>query len=202
MKSIYNFIITPLNERYENEVMVGDKKLIVNTSIEEFRFISKRAKVLSVPIAFNTDIREGDEVIVHHNIFRRWYDVRGVEKNSAQYFEDNKYFCNIDQIYLYKKNNQYKPNLNYCFVKPLVNKHHLRTQKEKPLIGVMKYPNSFLEDQGITRGSIVTFRPDSEFEFLINEERLYCMKSNDIVINHGYKEDEEEYNPSWASSSR
>jgi hypothetical protein len=201
MKSIYNFIITPLNERYENEVRVGDKKLIVNTSIEEFRFISKRAKVLSVPIAFNTDVKEGDEVIVHHNIFRRWYDVRGNEKNSAQYFEDNKYFCNIDQIYLYKKNNKYKPNLNYCFVKPLVNKDHLRTQKEKPLIGIMKYSNSFLEDQGITKGSIVTFRPDSEFEFLINDERLYCMKSNDIVINHGYKEDEEEYNPSWASSS-
>ena len=200
MKSIYNFIITPLNERYENEVKVGDKKLIVNTSIEDHKFISKRAKVLSVPIAFNTDIKEGDEVIVHHNIFRRWYDVRGNEKNSAQYFEDDKYFCNLDQIYLYKENNQYKPNLNYCFVKPLVNKDNLRTQKEKPLIGIMKYPNSFLEDQGITKGTVVTFKPNSEFEFIVGDERLYCMKSNDIVLNHGYKENEEEYNPSWAKS--
>jgi len=200
MKSIYNFIITPLNERYENEVKVGDKKLIVNTSIEDHKFISKRAKVLSVPIAFNTNIKEGDEVIVHHNIFRRWYDVRGNEKNSAQYFEDDKYFCNLDQIYLYKENNQYKPNLNYCFVKPLVNKDDLRTQKEKPLIGVMKYPNSFLEDQGITKGTVVTFKPNSEFEFIVGDERLYCMKSNDIVLNHGYKENEEEYNPSWAKS--
>jgi len=200
MKSIYNFIITPLNERYENEVKVGDKKLIVNTSIEDHKFISKRAKVLSVPIAFNTDIKEGDEVIVHHNIFRRWYDVRGNEKNSAQYFEDDKYFCNLDQIYLYKENNQYKPNLNYCFVKPLVNKDDLRTQKEKPLIGVMKYPNTFLEDQGITKGTVVTFKPNSEFEFIVGDERLYCMKSNDIVLNHGYKENEEEYNPSWAKS--
>jgi len=200
MKSIYNFIITPLNERYENEVKVGDKKLIVNTSIEDHKFISKRAKVLSVPIAFNTDIKEGDEVIVHHNIFRRWYDVRGNEKNSAQYFEDDKYFCNLDQIYLYKENNQYKPNLNYCFVKPLLNKDNLRTQKEKPLIGIMKYPNSFLEDQGITKGTVVTFKPNSEFEFIVGDERLYCMKSNDIVLNHGYKENEEEYNPSWAKS--
>ena len=200
MKSIYSFIITPFNERYENEVKVGDKKLIVNTSIEDHKFISKRAKVLSVPIAFHTDIKEGDEVIVHHNIFRRWYDVRGNEKNSAQYFEDDKYFCNLDQIYLYKENNQYKPNLNYCFVKPLVNKDDLRTQKEKPLIGVMKYPNSFLEDQGITKGTVVTFKPNSEFEFIVGDERLYCMKSNDIVLNHGYKENEEEYNPSWAKS--
>ena len=201
MKSIYNFIITPLNERYENEVKVGDKKLIVNTNIEDHKFISKRAKVISVPIAFNTDIEKGDEVIVHHNIFRRWYDVRGVEKNSAQYFEDNKYFCNIDQIYLYKKDNKYIPNLNYCFVKPLLNRSDLRTQKEKPLIGIMKYPNSFLEDQGITKGIVVTFKPNSEFEFIVGDERLYCMKSNDIVLNHGYKENEEEYNPSWARSS-
>ena len=153
-----------------------------------------------MPIAFHTNIKEGDEVIVHHNIFRRWYDVRGNEKNSAQYFEDDKYFCNLDQIYLYKENNQYKPNLNYCFVKPLVNKDDLRTQKEKPLIGVMKYPNSFLEDQGITKGTVVTFKPNSEFEFIVGDERLYCMKSNDIVLNHGYKENEEEYNPSWAKS--
>jgi hypothetical protein len=200
MKSIYNFIITPLNERYENEVDVGDKRLIVNTSIEDHKFISKRAKVLSVPIAFNTDIKEGDEVIVHHNIFRRWYDMRGIEKNSSQYFEDDKYFCNIDQIYLYKENNQYKPNLNYCFVKPLLNRNDLRAGVEKPLIGIMKYPNSFLEDQGITKGSVVTFRPMSEFEFIVGDERLYCMKSNDIVINHGHKENEEEYNPSWARS--
>jgi len=201
MKSIYNFIITPLNERYENEVDVGDKRLIVNTSIEDHKFISKRAKVLSVPIAFNTDIKEGDEVIVHHNIFRRWYDMRGIEKNSSQYFEDDKYFCNIDQIYLYKENNQYKPNLNYCFVKPLLNRNDLRAGVEKPLIGIMKYPNSFLEDQGITKDSVVTFRPMSEFEFIVGDERLYCMKSNDIVINHGHKENEEEYNPSWARSS-
>ena len=200
MKSIYNFIITPLNERYENEVKVGDKKLIVNTSIEDHKFISKRAKVLSVPIAFNTDIKEGDEVIVHHNIFRRWYDVRGIEKNSAQYFEDDKYFCNIDQIYLYKRKDKYIPNLNYCFVKPLLDKSDLRTQREKPLIGVMKYPNSFLEDQGITNGTVVTFRPNSEFEFIVGDERLYCMKSIDIVLNHGHKENEEEYNPSWAKS--
>ena len=27
--------------------------------------------------------KEGDQVIVHHNVFRRWYDIRGIEKNSS-----------------------------------------------------------------------------------------------------------------------
>ena len=201
MKSIYSFIIKPLEERYNNKIKVGDRELIVNTKIEDHKYVSKRAVVVEVPIAFKTNIEVGDEVIVHHNIFRRWYNMRGIEKNSSQFFEDNKYFCNIDQIYMYKKDDKYIPHLSYCFVKPLLNKDSLRVEKEKPLIGMMKYVNNSLEDAGVTIGDIVTFKPNSEFEFLIDGERLYCMKSNNIVINHGYKENEEEYNPSWAESS-
>ena len=43
--------------------------------------------------------------MIHHNVFRRYYDIRGKEKNSSKYFNNNKYFCQIDQIYLYKRRN-------------------------------------------------------------------------------------------------
>ena len=33
----------------------------------------------------------GDEVILHHNVFRRWYDIRGNEKNSAAFLSENDY---------------------------------------------------------------------------------------------------------------
>ena len=65
-------------------------------------------------------------------------------------------------------------------------------------LGIVKYSNSFLEALKITPGTLITFTPNSEFEFLINNERLYCMKSNDIALVHEYKGDEKEYNPSWA----
>ena len=45
------------------------------------------------------------------------------------------------------------------------------------------------------------FTPNSEFEFIIEGERLYCMKSNDIALTHEYQGDEKENNPSWAKSS-
>jgi hypothetical protein len=38
-------------------------------------------------------------------------------------------------------------------------------------------------------------------EFIVDKKRIYCMKSNDIVIKYEYKGNEEEYNPSWASSN-
>ena len=57
------------------------------------------------------------------------------------------------------------------------------------------------EALGITPGTLITFTPNSEFEFIIDGERLYCMKSNDIALTHEYKGNEKENNPSWAESS-
>ena len=45
------------------------------------------------------------------------------------------------------------------------------------------------------------FKSGAEWEFVVDNERLYCMKSNDILLKHGYKENQTEYNPRWAKSS-
>jgi len=197
VKSLYQFIVKPFNNRYDNIKKLDDKYLIINTSIEKHLFVSKKAVVVSTPAAFKTKIKIGDIVYVHHNIFRRYYDIRGVEKNSSTYFKDNMYFCNVDQIYMYND----KCHLNYCFVKPIINKNELDVNIEQPNVGIIKYTNNTLEVAGITPGTLITFTPNSEFEFIIEGERLYCMKSNDIALIHEHKGNEKEYNPSWAQGS-
>ena len=194
MKSLYQFIIKPFNERYENIKKVEDKELIINTSIEKHLFVSKKAVVVSTPAAFKTKIKTGDIVYVHHNIFRRYYDIKGVERNSGTYFKDNFYFCSPFQIYMYNGNS----HLNYCFIKPILNKDKFSINKEQPNVGIVKYSNSSLEALKIRPGTLITFTPNSEFEFIIEGERLYCMKSNDIALIHEHKGNEKEYNPSWA----
>jgi hypothetical protein len=156
--------------------------------------VSKEAVVVSVPAAYSSPIKVGDKLHVHHNLFRVWYDQKGNIRNSSTYFKDDLYFCSIDQIYMYNN----KCNLNYCFVKPILNKDILSTEKEQPNVGIIKYSNKFLESIKITPGTLITFTPNSEFEFIINNERLYCMKSNDIALTHEYEGNEKEYNPSWA----
>ena len=194
MKSLYSFIVKPLNERYDNTKKVHGKTLIVNTSIEDHKFVSKKALVVATPAAYSSKVKAGDKVYVHHNIFRRWYNMKNIEKNSSTYFKDDLYFVSPEQIYMYNL----KPHLDYCFVKPLKNQNLLENRKEQPNVGILKYSNSSLEAIKITPGTLVTFTPDSEFEFIIEGERLYCMKSNDIALTHEYKGDEKEYNPSWA----
>ena len=201
MESLYSFIIQPKNGRYTNEVEVGDKKLIINTTMDNHKFVNRVGIVMSVPLIGDTDLSIGDEVIVHHNVFRRFYDVRGNEKNSTSYFKEDMYFCYYDQIFLYKHNNQWKAPGNFCFVKPILKKEKqiISDEKEQKRIGILKYGNSSLEAFKIHEGDLVGFSPSSEYEFIIDENRLYRMRTNDITIKYEYKGDEVEYNPSWAN---
>ena len=201
MKSLYQFIVKPKGERYNNTKQVGDVSLLLNTSIESFRHINKEAIVVSTPAAFKTNIKVGDTILIHHNIFRRWYNMKGIEKNSSTYFKDDMYFVNLDQVYGYKKNNDWVMVNNRCFVKPLKETSSYSTEKEQKHIGILKYGNDALEALKIVPGDLVGFTPKSEWEFIIDNERLYCMKSNDIAIKYERKGNEEEYNPSWAISS-
>lgn len=200
MKSLYQFIVKPNGERYNNTKKIGDTSLLLNTSIESFRHINKEAIVVSTPAAFNTGINVGDTILIHHNIFRRYYDIKGKEKNGSTYFKDDMYFVNPDQVYGYKKDNNWVMVNNRCFVKPIKETSSYSNEKEQKHIGILKYGNNVLEALQINPGDLVGFTPKSEWEFIIDDERLYCMKSNDIAIKYERKGHEEEYNPSWAKS--
>lgn len=200
MRSIFSFIVEPKEERYNNKKQIGDNELILNTEISDHRYISRNAIVLETPLAEKTDIKKGDEVIVHHNVFRRWYDVRGKEKNSRSFFEDNKYFIETDQIFLYKRKNKWCAPKGFCFVKPLKSKNKFDTNNERPLIGFIKYADKVLEKNGIKPGTLVGFKPSSEYEFVIDGERFYRVQTDFITIKYEYQGDETEYNPSWGKS--
>jgi len=201
MKSLYDFIIEPLGDKYKNEIQVGDKKVVVNTQIESWKFVNRLAKVVKTPLAFKTKIKKGDIVIVHQNIFRTFYDMRGEKKKSRSWFKNDLYFCSLDQVYLYKNSTGWHTFGDRCFIQPIKDTNSLTLNKERSLIGILKYGNSSLEALEINEGDLVGYTPNGEWEFLINKQRLYCMKSNDIVIKYEHQGNEEKYNPSWAHSS-
>ena len=108
MKSLFSFIVTPVGQRYDNSIDVNGKELIINTKIETFKAVNNLAVVVSTPMAFETDIKVGDTVVIHHNVFRRFYGTKGEQKNSRSYFTEDLYFCDVDQIYLYKTDKEWK----------------------------------------------------------------------------------------------
>ena len=197
MKSLHKFVITPKEGRYNNEKKIGDKNLLLNTELQNHQYVNRNGFVVSKPINEKTDIEVGDEIIVHHNVFRRFYDVRGKEKNSMSYFTENKYLCSLDQVFLYKRNNKWYAPEGYCFVKPIKSIEKFDIDKERPLIGVIKYLDQHLTNRNINYNDLVGFSPSSEYEFIIDGERLYRVHSNSITIKYEYQGNEEEYNPSW-----
>tara|TARA_R110000851_G_C12894758_1_gene547518 strand:- start:32 stop:637 length:606 start_codon:yes stop_codon:yes gene_type:complete len=201
MKSLLDFIVKPLGEKYNSEIKIGDKSLITNVDLNNFRAVNNMAEVVEVPLAFETKIKKGDIIVIHHNVFRTFRDIRGKQKTSRSKFIEDLYFVSVDQIYMYKSENNWNTFNDRCFVKPIVNNDDLTLDKENKLVGILKYGNSSLEAIKITPGDVVGYVEGCEYEFFIDNERLYCMKSNDIVIKYEYQGNEIEYNPSWSKSS-
>ena len=196
MKSVYNFVVTPKGDRYNNTKEIDGGKLILNTDVYQHQYVNREAIVVSTPMVGQTDIKPGDTVIVHHNVFRRWHDVKGREKNSRSFFNESTYFIAQDQIFLYKRDDKWKAPKGYCFVIPLKATDQFNIESEKPLQGIVKYSDGTVEVN-----DLVGFRPSSQYEFIVGNERLYRVLSNFITIKYEYQGNEEEYNPSWAQSS-
>ena len=197
MQALFDYIIKPVGGRYNNSVDVDGKELLVNTEIFNHQYVNREAEIIAVPKGIKSQLQVGDIVIVHHNVFRRWHNIRGEEKNSRSYFEEDKYFVKEDQIFAYKRfDTKWKGLKGYCFVKPLKSTEMFDESKERSLIGVVKHT-----DGSVDIGDLVGFTPWSEYEFVIDGQRLYRVLSKEITIKYDYQGDEEEYNPSWTQSS-
>ena len=192
MKAYKDFIVSPIGDRYNNSKKVNDKELILNTEVFNHQYVNRLARVIATPLLFQSPLKVGDEVIVHHNIFRRWHDVKGREKNSRSYWKEDKYIISEDQIYLYKKEN-WTAMPGYSFVQPIKSNSKLTSEAEEPLVGVIKYSDSTFDIN-----TLVGFTPNSEYEFIVEGKRLYRVMNKFITIKYEYQGNEEEYNPSWA----
>jgi hypothetical protein len=195
MQSLFNFIIKPKNERYDNKKYIDGQELLLNTEISDHQYVSRVGIVTATPKSEKTEIQVNDEVILHHNVFRRWYDVRGKERNSRSYYKEDEYFVTSDQIFLYKQNGKWQAPKGFCFVKPILSNNILLNEKEVPLRGIIKYVDKELND--IKKEDLVGFTPSSEYEFIVDGERLYRVPTNSISIKYERQGTETEYNPSW-----
>ena len=196
MNSPIEFIVQPKEKRYNNTKKIGDTDLILNTSVEDHKFVSREAIVKAVPLAFETNIKPGDELIIHHNVFRRFYDIHGKEKNSKSYFKEDTYFCAVDQIFVHKQNNEWYAMPGFCFVAPIIkeSKGLLSTEVEEPLKGIVKYTDN---SGFVLKEQVIGFTPHSEYEFIIDGNRLYRVPLKSISIHYDREGNETEYHNSW-----
>ncbi len=188
MQSPYSFIVQPVNnKRYDNSKKIGNIDFITNTSEEDHMFSNRYATVISVPINYNGEITKGDTLLVHHNVFKFYNDMRGRRKRGKSFFKENMFFVDYDQFFLYKKKDKWKAHDKYCFIKPIKVKEKFLSQSssEEPLMGKIKYINNQLIKLGLKEGDEISFQPESEYEFNVEGEKLYRMFTNNITLKVG-----------------
>ncbi len=185
MQSPYSFIVRPLKgKRYDNTKEIGGIDFVISTSKEDHKASNRFGQVIALPIDYKGGVKIGDILLVHHNVFKFYYDMYGREKSGKSFFKDDMFLIDPDQFFLYYQNKKWIAHSKYCFVKPVpVKKSFIgKTGKEEPLVGVMKYINKELLELGVEQGDEISFTPHSEYEFIINDEKLYRMYTNNITM--------------------
>ena len=185
MRSPFYFVVRPLNgKRYDNTREMSGVEVVVSTSEEDHKFSNRFAEVLELPVKYDGPIEKGDILLVHHNAFKFYNDMRGRQRSGRSFFRDDVFLIDSEQFFLYKKGSTWNAYDKYCFVKPIpaVDSYIKKPFSEEPLMGIMKYPNDYLLSRGVKSGDHVCFSPDSEYEFEVDGEKLYRMYDHQITV--------------------
>ena len=93
MKSPFYFIVKPLGgKRYVNTKEIQGVEIITSTSEENHMASNRQGVVVSAPIGYTGEIKTGDILLVHHNVFKYYNDIKGRQRSGKSFFKDN-LFC-------------------------------------------------------------------------------------------------------------
>jgi hypothetical protein len=183
MKSPFYFIVEPVGgRRYDNVKKIGDIDFITSTSQEDHTASNRFAKVIACPSGYDGPIKPGHKLVVHHNVFKFYYDMKGREKSGFSFLKDNTFFLEDNQFYMYHDGDKWNTIGDFCFVTPIDNDDELTTYRYKHLVGKIRYNNTQLQKLGVNQGDLVCFTPYSEYEFDVDGEKVYRMRVKDISV--------------------
>tara|TARA_R110002051_G_scaffold107917_1_gene180783 strand:+ start:822 stop:1328 length:507 start_codon:yes stop_codon:yes gene_type:complete len=163
---------------------IGGTEFITSVSQEDHEASNRLAKVISLPINYDGPVEQGDTLLVHHNVFKFYYDMQGRQKSGRSYLKDNLFLVDNEQFFLYKRKGKWNAHGKYCFIKPapLKDSYVFKGGNEEPLFGTVKYINQELLDLGVQEGDEISFQPDSEYPFMVDDEKVYRMFTKNITM--------------------
>lgn len=186
MRSLNQFVVRPKDsKRYNNTKDIGGIEFITSTSEEDHTHSNRFAEVVSTPILYHGPIQKGDTLVVHHNVFKFYNDMKGRRKSGKSYFMDDLFLVDMEQFYLYGKEGDWKAHDRFCFVEPLpVEESYIyKPISKEPLMGTMVYPSDYLLSKGIDKGTKVSYKPESEYEFEIDGKTMYRIYDHQITLS-------------------
>jgi co-chaperonin GroES (HSP10) len=182
MIALENFIISPKDgKEFNNTAIVEGIEMITSTSIEEAVDVNRFGIVKAIPINYKGNVQVGDEVVVHHNVFRSAYDHKGVIVKSHNHIKDDLYWVQESLVYMIVRNGFKQACTGFVFIEPENEEDYYLGHVEKAHTGTIKYGNENLNLKGLEQGQKIAFKRNCEYPFEINGEKLYLMMDKRIT---------------------
>lgn len=173
MKLISQFKVRPKNNRrYDNIKKIGDVNFITSVSEEDHKASNRIAVVIETPHMYSGPIKPGYELIVHHNVFKFYNDMKGNRRSGKSFLFENDFILDDEQWFAFREGegSEFTAKKGIVFVEPI--KESFREGS------VIIHDNT---NDKISVGTIVNFTPESEYEFRINNFLMYKMRTEDLV---------------------
>ena len=174
------YLIEPEGDRYNNVKKIAGKEIIINSTTDEtdFKYTNRIGVVNGTPKREGI-LEVGDRVIVHHNSFRKWFNIHGKLKDSTNYIKEGVFSIGPDQIFAYDRGDGWVCLEDFCFIKPIEKEKGLtfNIKQFESNVGVVKISNPILESQGVNVGDKILFTGPAEYKFNIDGEILYKMSA-------------------------
>lgn len=186
LKGLHNFLVKPSEEgRYKNSEKIGDTELVVNTNLENHKYVNRYGEVEFTPKGYNGPIKKGDTLLVHHNTFRTHFGVAG--KWFTNETVGDMFRVNEEQFFMYKNESGWHAHGRFCFVKPVKDMSYSFLQVDESYSAYlceMAYPNDKLTDMGVKKGDILVYPPNTEYEFNVDGEQLFRLFDHQIAARY------------------
>lgn len=187
MRSPHQFIVKPLDDtRYHDTIDIDGMRFIVSTSQEDASSSNREAIVMETPLGYDGPISSGDHLLVHHNVFKFYYDMKGRQRSGRSYFKDGLFFIDDMQYFMWRRSDEdWQVVGDISFVEPIGEKESWlkKFTDLEPLQGVVRYCSDNLRSLGADVGDEVLFKPNSEYEFRIGGRVMYRVFDRSIVMN-------------------
>lgn len=178
MKPLYQLLVKPSGERYNNKKKSG---LIMNATIDEqdFHYTNRIARVIETPM-IDTPFIIGDEILVHHNVFRQYWGFATKLRTSSNDLNNGTFSVPLDSVYAYKRDGDWVMIDDWILVEPqealqgsiIYSLAQNTLRKGKLSYGALN---------GVEVGDSVAYTPNSEYVFDIDGIKYYKMRTRDVT---------------------
>ncbi|WP_062057416.1 hypothetical protein [Aquimarina longa] len=202
MRGIHEFIIE-VKEPLVHKQKLGNTEIYIDPFFDQTRHTNRIGKVISSPIALDTDIDVGDEVLIVHTVLMSQI-YRGQRADSIYLLDKERGYYRLENslIIMYRKNHKsiWKCNDINVMVTPIKAKKsdykigdlilpdnfyntkiECNTHGYLKQYGIVTFLNKDIEKQGVNIGDTIFFTAYSDYEFRVDGQILYCMDNRDIL---------------------